>query len=170
LEIKLDDALLQQIGHTLVEKRPVTKEDLLANLPMEVTVNQGRVGYFNLRVTSEADTLTKAEVTHLKFTPMPEAGLVIIESANPEEASAMEFVRSDSRRTGSVNMRAALDPFNLEFSSDVNLKFAVTVTQVPVGKEKRSVLVMVVKQPKTKKTVSRPRKKTETSPNPTPTK
>lgn len=161
----MNEGLIRRIAEALLAQRAATAEDLLQRYRSEVTVTRDFTGYFNPRVTASVDRLSSSEVTHLKFVPMIEDGLVLLLEAAAGEEGATEFVRSDSRRTGQINLRLALAGFALDFAKDRKLKFPVETLEVPVGNEqeqaraRRTVLVLKVKQPASQKVVQRPRKK-----------
>lgn len=151
--------LRERLAEALAKQHRATKADLLETYPMEVTMGPDRMVYCNPRVTSEVDSLSPSEVTHVVFTPMKKEGLVAIEACEETTRGAVQFVRGDSRRTGSFNMRVALVGFSLDFSERRKLKFAVEKETVLVEGRDQSVLVIRIKTPAAKKRVLRPRKK-----------
>jgi hypothetical protein len=134
-------------------------EQLLENYDMEFTVSPSYQAYANPRLTTNIDTLFQGEVTHLKFTPLVADGYVIIQTAMKEELGAVEFVRGDSRPTGTVSLRAALNGFDLVWPDDRKLKIPVQTETITVGEESRTLLLLRVKRPITAKREKRPRKK-----------
>lgn len=156
--MNLGEALKAKIGAAIETGAAATAEDLLNRYPMLVTLTPDLMGYSNPRVTASVDSLSDQEITHLKCIPLVEDGLVIILPAKPEEQAAVEFVRGDSRRTGSFSLRAALVNFNISFSDERKLKFEVAADEAPTTDGTRKFLAIKVKRPSAKKTVSRPRK------------
>lgn len=158
LEVKGQD-FKQRVIDAILNARPVTPEDLLASYPPEITVNPEKIGYCNPRITASVDATSDGEVTHLHFIPMVDDGCVIAFPAEADAPGAIPLVRGDSGRTATLNLRLALHEFNLRRPKGVNLKFPVETESLamPDGK-KRTVLVIKVKTPKTKKKATRPRK------------
>ena len=149
--MEFNESLQKKIAEALKKKQVAKREDLLYNYAMEATLGPDYVLYFNPRVTAEIDGTTDAEVGYLKFTPMVEDGLIVVETAVKGEMGAEEFTRGDSRRTGTVNVRAALNGFGLKWPRGRKLKLPVGKMTVPVDDEERQVMVLVVKRPPTKK-------------------
>lgn len=154
----MSDDVLKAVGKALENANPATKANLIKKLKSEIIVSKGWGAYFNLRVTADADGLTDAEVTHLKFTPLKNEGLVVIEVANADDEGAVEFKRSETLRTGNVQMHTALADFDLSFADERNMVFPVEVATVPVSGGERRVMIMRVKKRSTKKSIPRPRK------------
>lgn len=136
-------------------------EDLLKNHAHEVTLVPGYLGYANPRVTDTIDTLFPGELTHLKFTPLVDEACIIVQAAAKGETGAVEMARGDSRRTAQFNLWVALNSFDLDWSDDRKLKLPAQGENVPVGKEKRSVLLLRVKRAAGRTRVTR---KTTTAP------
>lgn len=154
----LDDKVRKLIQEALQNKRTATRQDLLGNYPMEFTVNAEWMGYSNPRVTAAIDATSDREVTHLKFTPVPEAGYLAVTAATASEPGAEAFVRGDSGRTGLVKMRAALNDFDLTFPGDCKLKLPAVTDLFTVEGEERPVVLIHVKRPARAKKEYRPRK------------
>jgi hypothetical protein len=157
--MSFSDDLLKAVGKALEQATPATRDNVIRKLKSEFVVNNSWYGYANLRVAAAIDSLARREVTHLKFTPLVDEGVVVIEVAEPDEQGAVEFRRSPTLSTGRVHMRAALADFDLTFADKRNMVFPVQVASIPVAGTERQVMLMRVKQPTAKKTISRPRKK-----------
>jgi hypothetical protein len=151
----MDDKVRQQLVDALNTGVRATREDLLKNFDMEVTVNRSWEGYCNPRVTAAIDSLSPQEVTHLVFTPVIGTGMVIIQTAVEGDSGAEAFARGDSGRTGVVRLRTALNVFGISLPADRNLKFTVEADELPVGGEMQKVLLLIVKRPKRKRVQTR---------------
>jgi hypothetical protein len=157
----LDEMLRRQIEDVLANGIRATREDLLKNYPLEMTINRNWEGYCNPRVTAGIDSLSRQEVTHLIFTPLVEAGIMVIQAGTEKDKGAEPFVRNESGRTGLVRLRSALNDFGLVLPKDQNLKFAVDSEELHIGDETRKVLYLTVKKPKRKRVVTREAKTPE---------
>jgi hypothetical protein len=145
--VNLDEVLRKKIADALANSRVATRESLLSNYPMEFTVSSGWQGYANPRVTLAIDGLSESEVSHLLFYPIAEDGIVVIQAGRKGEPGATEFSRSESRNTGSVSMRVALNDFDLDWSEDRKLQLPVKEDLVDVNGVGVKVLIMRVKRP-----------------------
>jgi hypothetical protein len=155
----LDDQQRKLIEAALAQKLTATRSDLLKKFPLEITVSPEYSGYLNPRVTVLVDSSVAFEVTHLKFTPVPEAGFVAVEACLATDAGAELFTRRDSGRTGSVPMKAALHGFTLNFPDDRKLKLPVESNTVTIDGQERTLVMIQVKRPARRKVLLRPRKK-----------
>lgn len=163
----ISDELKQKIGEVVAQEKVATRDDFLDDNFLGFTLSPDYSAYSNVRTTLAVDGLTEGELTHLKFRPMVDNGLVVGEAAKKGEIGAEEFSRTESRRSGSVPLRAALRGFDLEWQENRNLLLPVTVEEVPLpDRTTKKILVIHVKRPATKERVSRPRK-ADTKKNPT---
>lgn len=137
----------------------VTRDDLLENFKSEIVMRSDNMGYFNPRVTGMVDSLSPTEVTHLKFIPMQQDGLVVAMPATADEPGATEFTRSETRRTGTTYLRLALNGFKVAAEEGRKLTFPVEVQEIASEGGTRPVLVFYVKRPTSKKSRVVPRKK-----------
>lgn len=165
--MEFDEALQKKIAEALQQNKVATREDMVSNYPMLATLTPDYNAYLNPRVTQSVDSLSNGEVTHLSFIPMVDEGFVIVQSVRKDEPGAMEFARSESRRTGIVNMRAALNDFDLDWPEDRKLKMPVLVKELPVGDQKRQVVLFRVKKAgsKVRQTRSTKQKASQSNPN-----
>lgn len=155
----LDDQQRKLIEAALAKKLTATRGDLLQRFPLEITVSPDYTGYFNPRVTIMVDNSVTFEVTHVKFTPVPEAGLIAVEACQAGDTGAEVFTRGDSGRTGAVPMKAALQGFKLTYPEDRKLKLPIESNTVTIDGQERTLVMLQVKRPARKKTLLRPRKK-----------
>lgn len=160
-----DENLAKVIADALSQTPAAQRSDLLKNYPMTVTVSDNWWLYANPRVTAALDGMWPVDVTHLFFTPIIKAGIVVARPCEKDAPGAEEFVRNASRRTGSVNAKAALNGFNLTFPENRKMRFTVMTGPVVVEGETKEVMVIKVKAPTTHRKEKRPRRpKAETPP------
>ncbi|HYG57760.1 MAG TPA: hypothetical protein VD902_06795 [Symbiobacteriaceae bacterium] len=155
----LSDQLRKKIADALLTNRVATRDDLLLDKDAAITLVPNYMGYCNPRVTNMLDTLANQEVTHLKFTPMVDEGLLLGRPAVKGEQGAIDFTRHDSRRTGEFNLRVPLAGFNMEFSEDRKLKLPVEVETIDIGEESQKVVLIRVKRAEAKKRTAQARRK-----------
>lgn len=157
--MEIEQALLDRITERVKTAPPVTSEVFVAAKELVVPVNYDSQGYTNVKVTRGIDSLSPAEITHLKFYPMVDDGYIVVLPAKKGEDGATEFRRSGSGRTGLVSLRAALAEFNIKIpvGRHLRLPFAVVNTN-PAGTttdERRPVGLLKVKTPKRQKVTTR---------------
>lgn len=152
--MSVDDVLRKVIADALTKNQVAKRDDLLENYPLEITVSPEYQGYTNPRVTLAIDSMSNGEVTHLTFIPLVTEGIVVIQPATDTVVGAIDFVRGDSRRTGIVNLRVALNKFKLTFN-DRKLKFPVLTLPMEIQGEERNVVLIRVKRPRSNKTLTR---------------
>ncbi len=146
---------LQKITDAVKSNRVANLAEItLESKDMSITVNRHYLGYTNPRVTLEIDRLEETEIGYLKFVPLLKEGLVVMLSCTKDEEGAVEFNRSASGTTATVNLRAALIGFDLEFTGNrkLRLPFGTTTT---AGENPRKVGLLRVKRPKRKRSVTR---------------
>lgn len=154
----LDPELLKRIQDAVEHAQPASPEDLLESLADEIVMGPDYIGYFNVKVTGSVDGMQTQPVTHLKFKPLLLDGVVVVQPAVKGEKGAIEFYRSETRRNGKVNLRAALAGFNLNFAETRSLRLPVKAEPITTRGVKRTVLLIEVQKPETKQRVERPRK------------
>lgn len=156
--MSLDPGLLKRIQKAIESGEAATRDDLVENLEDEFTVSPNFMAYANLKVTNHIDAMQIQPVTHLKFTPLVDDGIVIVQPTTKGEKGAEEFVRGETRRTGRVNVRAALNGFDLAFPETRSLRLKVETQNVAAASGPRAILLIKVQTPETKPIISRPRK------------
>jgi hypothetical protein len=148
----MSDDLRRRITEALQAGRSASRADLITNYPMEITLNEDFQAYTNPRVTLAVDGLSPTEVTHLLFTPIPDAGVLAVTAAESDANGAERLSRSPSGRTALVNLRAALNGFHLRIPKGRKLK--LKVEEENLGPE-QPVLLIRVKRPRTKRVNTR---------------
>jgi len=147
--------LLQLITEALNKKIFIKPEEVLLNAKeSSFTVNRYYVGYSNPLVTQKIDGLSESELRFLKFTPLAETGYLIVQAANAGDEGAIEFHHSSSGKTGTINLRAPLLGFHLEFTGNRNLRLPFGITQTTEA-QPRTIGLLRVKQPKRKKATTK---------------
>lgn len=146
---------MKKVEEALQNPSPATRENLLKRFPMEVTVRADGIAYFNPRVTNAVDESVSSPVTHLQFTPLRDEGCVLIWACDSEALGAEEISRSDSQRTFTVNMKAALQNLVSELPEHRKIKYKVATAAVEVDGTPRTVLVMKIKERQSRKVKAR---------------
>lgn len=146
--MELSPELLQRMADAVATGQPVTADVYVDLKDQTMTLSRDYEGWWNAKITRAGDTLNGAQnpVTHYRFHPMLTDGCVVMLPAVRGESGATPFVRSDSGRTGTINMRQALIGFNLTFPRSGKLHLPVEVVDLP-GAAPRKALALFVKNP-----------------------
>lgn len=146
--------MLQRLTDALAAARPVTPDDLLTRYKAEMTVTDRHNGYSNPRVTRLIDGLAETEVTHVVQTPLKDLGYIVVQAAAAGGDGAIPFQRRDSGNTGWIDLRAALQAFDLKPRAGRKLRLPVQGLTMEVEGKRTPVLLIRVKRQK-RKTVQR---------------
>lgn len=161
----LSEDLKRKIAEAVAANRFSTQEDLLLDTELAVTISPTYDAYFNLRITGLLDEATSHVVTHVRFVPLADEGVVVVQAAKDGDKGAVPFQRSETGRSGTVNMRAALRRMKLQWSDGRNLKLPATPDTIPVkGGDPVQVLVLTAKAAEHVQRTKRPRKKNSQQP------
>lgn len=152
-----EETLRQLVADALRRLRPVDPaEAKLAQKQMEITVNYKYQGYCNPLVVRDIATLAEGEIGYLKFTPLKNAGYVIMEAANKEDYGAVEYNRGESGNTATVNLHAALLEFPLRFPGNRSLRLPFSTLPMTDDKgQSKTVGLLRVKEPARKRSATR---------------
>jgi hypothetical protein len=156
--MELSEEIRAAIGEAIDSGKVLTPEELLQKFPKHVTLMPDGFIYLNPWVTAELDGASSGEVTHVKIIVLTKQGYFTIIPAQSGEKGAVPFERGDSRRTGTIDARVAVQAFSLVLNEDRKLNLPVIPDTVPTAQGEQKILAIRVKRPKSKKTAVRPRK------------
>lgn len=146
----LDEAALQAaVSDALRRGSPVDREAAkMRRKPMEITVNRRWKGHMNPLVMLNARRMSSGTLSHVKFVPDKESGLVVMLPAVEGESGAEPINLSATRRVGWINLYGALLDFNLKFTGNRRLRLPFAMIEVPDNEgKKRLVGVLQVINP-----------------------
>lgn len=150
---------MKKVAQALENASPATRENLLKRYSMTITARRDGTAYFNPRVTNAVDRSVSSPVTHLQFTTMRDEGCIIVRACDSEAPGAEEVARSDSQRTFTVNMKAALQDLVADLPEHRKIRYKVDTATVDVDGAPHTVLIVKVKERQSRKVKSRAKAK-----------
>lgn len=151
--MEITEELLNRLLEHVKTATPVTRDYFVDKKNLVLVANQEYNIYSNVKSTRGLDSLSKGLVTHFKFFPVKDEGLVIIQAAVKGEDGAVEFHRSRTNRTGNFTMRAPLQSLGLKIQDRRPVLLPLIV--IPSADKTQPPLVFVqVKGAPTRDTIS----------------
>lgn len=123
--------------------------DDLMEVAREITMNEKWQGYLNQRVINELNTRYPGRLSHLRFIPDKEQGMVIILPASEGDYGAVELDYTSTESGAFINLRLALKRFTLQKQENRVRVFTITERQ---GDDGQGYPAFVVKNHETRPT------------------
>ena len=122
--------------------------DDLANQKLEITMTEDWVGYLNQRTLVTLNANHPGRLSHLRFLPDPDQGMVIMVPAQGEsEYGAVEIRYTGTEHGAEVNLRRAVQRLKMQKQAGRIRVFPVVERTAPDG---TTYLAFVVKNSKTR--------------------